>query len=216
MIVSYCKKCQKESTGAVCSYCQKKQPASSVRDVWRAVRVPVADAHAWRSIISALLLIAVLLFGVLFLFERLLTITPMMDAIALNQLITYIVLLPIVGVIMCFFILSLQGREEIRYALDTTGVHIQVWHRFTYTRCIFRLQAPCKKNLQLSQDGTKFILSDERHMMWQDINEIKYIPSTGIIRLYHTPHLAPVILRVPEEEYDTAEKIIKKYSKIKD
>ena len=215
MIVSYCKKCKMETAGVVCSQCGKKQPAANVRDVWRAVRVPVADASAWRSALWVLLLTAALLFLLLFGAERLMSSSVKFDSVLGSQLTTYVLLVPVAGLALLFLALSLQGREEIRYSLDTTGAHLQVWHRASRVRSLARLQAPRLSDAVLGQDGMKYTLADERHMLWQDVNEIKYSQGAGLIRLYHTPHLAPFQLRIPAEEYDTAEAIIKKYTKLK-
>ena len=70
MIVSYCKKCNLDSEGTVCSSCGKRASASCVRDVWRIIRVPGADASAWRSVAAAILLTALVLTGGLVLLER--------------------------------------------------------------------------------------------------------------------------------------------------
>ena len=58
MIVSYCKKCNLDSEGTVCTSCGKRASASCVRDVWRIIRVPGADASTWRSLASGILLTA--------------------------------------------------------------------------------------------------------------------------------------------------------------
>lgn len=216
MIVSYCKKCKIESAGAVCSQCGKKQPAANVRDVWRVVRVPVADASAWRSAVTALVLVAALLFLLLFGAERLMSSSVKFNSVLGSQLTTYVLLVPVAGLLLFFVALSLQGREEIRYALDTTGAHMQVWHRASRLRSFARLQDPSPADAVQGQDGLLYTLADERHILWQDVNVIKYSQGAGLIRLYHTPHLAPFQLRIPNEEYETAEAIVKKYTKLKD
>lgn len=216
MIVSYCKKCKTESSGSVCKTCGKRAPAASVRDVWRTVRVPAADGATWRSVIILLLLVTVLLFVFVFGAERLMTTSAQFSSIIASQLLTYVLMVPFIGLILSFVFLTAQGREEIRFSLDTTGAHTQTWHRASRLRSWARLQSAGLSRAIAAQDGTKFVLADERHMLWQDVNEIKYSPSTGTIRLYHTPHLAPLTLRIPPDEYDTAEAIVKKYAKIKE
>ena len=216
MIVSYCKKCKKESEGSVCRYCGKRASASCVRDVWRATRVPAADGAAWKSIIGVLLIVTVLILVVLFTFEKLVNSTPAFKALLTGQMLTLTLSIPFVGLLICFAALTLQGREEVRYSLDTVGVHTQVWHRASRLRSIARLQASRLNKAIAANDGTKYILADERHLIWSDINEIHYAPSAGLIKLYHTPHFAPLILRIPPEEYETAEEIVKKMAKIKD
>lgn len=216
MIVSYCKKCKTESAGSVCQTCGKRAPAALVRDVWRTVRVPAADSAAWRSVITALLFVTALLFLLIFGAERLMSARTKFDQVFSSPLLTYVLGVPFIGVLAAFLVFSMQGREEVRYSLDTAGAHTQTWHRASRIRSLARLQSPRMDEALEAQDGARYIMADERHMLWQDVNEIKYSPASGTIRLYHTPHLAPMTLRIPPDEYDTAEAIVKKYAKIKD
>ena len=215
MIVSYCKKCRLESAGKVCPSCGKKASAASVRDVWRTVRVPAADGAAWRSLILVLLLCTALLALLLLGAERLMNTAAHFQQVY-GSILTLTLLAPLVGLLIGATALLLQGREEIRYSLDTTGAHTQTWHRFSHIRSWARLQGACSADAVEATDGTRFVMSDERHILWQDVNEIKYSPASGTIRLYHTPHLAPLTLRIPPDEYETAELIVKKYAKLKD
>ncbi len=215
MIVSYCKKCRLESAGKVCPSCGKKASAASVRDVWRTVRVPAADGAAWRSLILVLLLCTALLALLLLGAERLMNTAAHFQQVY-GSILTLTLLAPLVGLLIGAAALLLQGREEIRYSLDTTGAHTQTWHRFSHIRSWARLQGTSSADAVEATDGTKFVMSDERHILWQDVNEIKYSPASGTIRLYHTPHLAPLTLRIPPDEYETAELIVKKYAKLKD
>ena len=109
---------------------------------------------------------------------------------------------------------SLQGREEIRYILDMEGAHMQTWYRASRIHAWARLQRADMSSAHQSRDGSKYLKAEERHLLWRDINEIGYSPSTGTIRLYRTPHLAPFVLRIPPEEYEMAEALIKKHTKI--
>ena len=216
MIVSYCKKCKKESAGSVCQYCGKRAPSSAVRDVWRTVRIPLTDAGVWKSIALVLAIVTVLLCAILFGLERIFNTKAEFSALLNGQLLTLILTVPFAGVGISFLFLTLQGREEVRFFLDQQGAHTQVWHRASRLRSLGRLQASRLNDTVSSNDGTKYILADERHMLWADVNEIRYLPSSGLIRLYHIPHFAPLVLRIPPEEYDIAEAIVKKYAKIKD
>ena len=63
------------------------------------------------------------------------------------------------------------------------------------------------------QDGSVMHLSQERHMLWQDVQSVKYKPGKAVIQLYHTPHCAPLVLRLPPEEYDLAAAYVGKYCK---
>ena len=213
MIVSYCKKCKLDSEGTVCSSCGKRASASCVRDVWRIVRVPGADAGTWRSVARGILLAAAVLTGGLVLLERFQSSQQDFENHLGGILSTAAILTAGVFAIAAALLL-LQGREEIRYTLDMTGAHLQTWHRASYLRSWARLQSARMDRAIPSRDGSRYVISEERHIRWKDIHEIKYVPSAGSIKLYHVRHLAPFILRIPDEEYDTAEAIVKKHTKI--
>ena len=213
MIVSYCKKCKLDSEGTVCSSCGKRASASCVRDVWRIVRVPGADAGTWRSVARGILLAAVILTGGLVLLERFQSSQQDFENHLGGILSTAAILTAGVFAVAAAMLL-LQGREEIRYTLDMTGAHLQTWHRASYLRSWARLQSARMDRAIPSRDGSRYVISEERHIRWKDIHEIKYVPSTGSIKLYHVRHLAPFILRIPDEEYDTAEAIVKKHTRI--
>ena len=213
MIVSYCKKCRLDSEGTVCSSCGKRASASCVRDVWRIVRVPGADAGTWRSVARGILLAAVILTGGLVLLERFQSSQQDFENHLGGILSTSAMLTAGVFAIAAALLL-LQGREEIRYTLDMTGAHLQTWHRASYLRSWARLQSARMDRAIPSRDGSRYVISEERHIRWKDIHEINYVPSTGSIKLYHCRQLAPFILRIPDEEYDTAEAIVKKHTRI--
>lgn len=212
MIVSYCKKCKIESEGGVCQQCGKRAPASAVRDVWRTVRVPSADTGTWRSAVAALSCIIMLLAVGLLVAERFSSSAQGFSA-SVGGLISAIAIAGVIGLLIMLAALSLQGREEIRYILDTDGVHMQTWYRASHLHAWTRLQHSGMKSAIQSRDGSKYIKAEERHLIWRDIDEINYSPSTGTIRLYRTPHLAPFVLRIPPEEYEMAESLIKKHTK---
>lgn len=203
-----------ESEGSVCQQCGKRAAASSTRDVWRTVRVPGADGSAWKSGAAAVLWIVGLLLAVLLLAERLNTTSRSFTA-SMGSLISAVAVAGVCGLLICLAAFSLQGREEIRYILDMDGAHMQIWYRASRLRALARLQRLSMKNAVQSRDGARYIKAEERHLLWRDINEISYSPSTGTIRLYRVPHLAPFILRIPQEEYDMAEALVKKHTKIK-
>ena len=214
MIVSYCKKCKIESEGAVCQQCGKRAPASGMKDVWRTVRVPSADAGAWRSAVGALSFVVIVLLAVLLLAERFGAASQQNFSMSVGSLISSIAIAGVIGLLLVLAAFSLQGREEIRYILDTEGAHMQTWYRASRVHAWARLQHAAMRSAVQSRDGARYIKAEERHLLWRDITEISYSPSTGTIRLYRTPHLAPFVLRIPPEEYDMAEALVKKHTKI--
>ena len=214
MIVSYCKKCKIESEGSVCQQCGKRASASGIRDVWRTVRVPSADTGAWRSAIAVLVSVVVLLLAVLLLVERFGTVAQDFRASA-GSLISAVAIAGVIGLLIVLAAFSLQGREEIRYILDMDGAHMQTWYRATRLHGWARLQHVSMASAVQSRDGARYIKAEERHLLWRDINEIGYSPSTGTIRLYRVPHLAPFVLRIPPEEYEMAEALVKKHTRVR-
>ncbi len=213
MIVSYCKKCKMESEGAVCQQCGKRAPSSSIRDVWRTVRVPGADTGAWRSAVGILSFTVIVLLAALLLIERFGSSAQNFAASA-GSLISAVAVAGVIGLLIVVAAFSLQGREEIRYILDMEGAHMQTWYRASRVHAWSRLQHANMGAAVQSRDGSKYLKAEERHLLWRDINEINYSPSTGTIRLYRAPHLAPFVLRIPPEEYEMAEALIKKHTKI--
>ena len=213
MIVSYCKKCKLESEGTVCQQCGKRASASSIRDVWRTVRVPSADTGSWRSAVGILYFVVILLLAALVVVERLGS-SAHSFATSVGSLISAVAIAGVIGLLIVLAALSLQGREEIRYILDMEGAHMQTWYRASRIHAWARLQRANMSAAVQSRDGSKYLKAEERHLLWRDINEINYSPSTGTIRLYRTPHLAPFVLRIPPEEYEMAEALIKKHTKI--
>ena len=56
-------------------------------------------------------------------------------------------------------------------------------------------------------------VSQVRHIRWADVDQLIFKPDRGEILLFSSPRLAPFILRLPPEEYDDAERFVKKYCK---
>ena len=56
-------------------------------------------------------------------------------------------------------------------------------------------------------------LSQERHMLWQDVVSVRYKPGSAAICVYHTPRCAPMVLKLPAQEYDLAAAYVGKYCK---
>jgi len=212
MIVSYCKKCKIDSEGTTCSRCGKHASSSQTRDVWRTVRVPGADTGAWRSAITVIGIVALLLLTGLLVLERL-TNTDRNLAAASGIIISSVAVCAVIAILVVALAFALQGREEIRFTLDMEGAHTQTWHRAGYLRSWARLQHADMKSAVRSRDGTYYVKCEERHILWRDVNQTRYSPASGTIRLYHTPHLAPFVLRLPPEEYAMAEALVKKHSK---
>ena len=213
MIYSYCKRCKTESAGDVCRGCGRRATAAAQRDVWSVASVPIADGRIWRAALYTLLAVTALLFLMIFGLETLLsgsTKTAQMWNSALPSCI--FALLP-VGLALTFIDLMLQGREVIVFILDPQGAHLQTWHAPSKLKSWARLQSASPENDVPQQDGSVMHLSQERHMLWADVQSVKYRQIKATILLYHTPYLAPMALRLPQEEYELAAAYVQKYCK---
>lgn len=213
MIYSYCKKCKIESQGDICQSCGKRATAAAQRDIFSIASVPLADSRIWFSALYTLLFVAVLLLILIFGLEAMLSgslKTAQLWDTALPQLIFSIIPL---GLLLTFLVLMAQGREVNVYVLDPQGAHLQTWHQPSRLKSWARLQSHDVEKDVPQQDGSVMHLSQERHMLWQDVQAVKYRPGRAMILLYHTPHCAPLVLRLPTEEYELAAAMVQKYCK---
>lgn len=213
MIYSYCKRCKVESPGDTCQSCGKRATVAAQRDIWSIASVPLADGRIWRGALAALLCVAALLLLIIFGLEAMLSgssKTAMLWQSALPRII--LALIPL-GLLAVFLFLLAQGREVIVYVLDPTGAHLQTWHQPGRIHSWARLQSADPDRNVPQQDGTIMHLSQERHMLWQDVQSVKYKPGSAVIQIYHTPHCAPMVLRLPAEEYELAAAYVNKYCK---
>ena len=213
MIYSYCKRCRMESPGEVCSGCGKRATAASLRDVWSIASVPVADGRTWRGALAALLGAAALILAAVFGLESIFSGTTAAARLWQGSLPRLALAMVPVGLAAVFLLLLLQGREVNVFILDPAGAHLQTWHGPQKWKSWARLQsADPEKNIQ-QQDCSVMHLSQERHMLWKDVQAVQYKPGRAAICLFHTPHCAPLILRIPAGEYDLAAAYVGKYCK---
>jgi len=213
MIYSYCKKCKLESLGDTCSQCGKLSSPGSRRNIWSIASVPVSDGRAWRGILTVLVCVTALLMGLVFGWEAM--ISPQGDVSLLwnSGLPQLMIALVPLGLIAAFLVLSIQGREVIVYVMDGQGCHLQTWHQPGLLRSWARMQCRDRHKDVVQQDGSVMHLSQERHMLWQDVQSVKFQPGHACILLYHTPRCAPMALKLPPEEYDLAAALVQKHCK---
>ncbi len=213
MIYSYCKRCKLESPGENCRQCGKHATAAAQRDVWSIASVPLADGRTWKSIAIALCSVAMLLTAVIFGLEAMVSPADKVARLWGGTLPRMIFLILPLGLLLSFLFLLMQGREVIVYVLDPQGAHLQTWHQPSRLKSWARLQSSDPASNVPQQDGTVMHLSQERHLMWTDVQAVRYKPRSAAIYLYHTPHLAPMVLKLPPEEYETATRYVGKYCK---
>ncbi|MBR6185835.1 MAG: hypothetical protein IKQ41_06180 [Clostridia bacterium] len=213
MIYSYCKRCKMESPGDTCPGCGKRSTAAAQRDVWSIANVPLSDGRAWRGALYTLLGVSVLLLAVILGLEALLRDAAAAMRLLQGALPRLIAALAAIGLALVFLFLALQGREVNVYVLDPQGAHLQTWHGPQKWKSWARLQSADPGKNVLQQDGSVMHLSQERHMMWRDVQSVQYKPARAAIFVYHTPHCAPMILKLPAEEFDLAAAYVGKYCK---
>ena len=214
MIYSYCRRCGLESPGDICQGCGKRAAASSQRNIWSIASVPLADGRIWKSALLTLLCVAALLLLVVFGLESVFSSARQAGEMWTQGSFPRLVFAMIpVGLAVVFLFLAVQGREVNVYVLDPKCAHLQTWHAPHKWKSWARLQsADPEKNIQ-QQDGTVMHLSQERHMRWEDVQNVQYKPARAAIYLYHTPHCAPMVLKLPPEEYELAAAYVGKYCK---
>ncbi|MBE5787819.1 MAG: hypothetical protein E7324_09820 [Clostridiales bacterium] len=213
MIYSYCKKCKLESPGDTCRQCGKHASPGAQRNIWSIASVPVSDGRAWRGILMVLIIITALLMALIFGLESMVSGNAKVNLMwngGLPQLI--LAILPL-GLFLSFLVLTLQGREVIVYVMDGQGAHLQTWHPPARIKSWARLQSHDVSRDVPQPDGTVMRLSQERHMLWKDVQSVRYLPGRACILLYHTPHCAPMVLKLPPEEYDLAAAMVQKHCK---
>ncbi len=210
MIRWYCKKCNLDSDTELCPQCGKKLSGTTLRDIWRVYRVPLSDLCAWKNSFLTLLIFVLVLLLVLFLGEFLLSSAEEALKMLVNGPGAVVFLLLPAGMAMLFLLFALQGRETLVYCLDSRGAHMQTWHEPGRIRCWARMQAYRPEDIVDNPDGSSILLSQTRHLLWADVREVDFAPVRGEIRLFSSLRLAPFVLRLPPNEYDTAERMVKK------
>lgn len=213
MIYSYCKHCKAESPGDTCQTCGRRATANAQRNVWSAAFQPLTDGRVWKGVLLTLAVVAGLAFLVLIGVDALLLGPSGASRVMQGNLPALIFALLPIGLLAAFLCLYFQGKEILVYVLDPQGAHLQTWHEPSRKKSWARLQtADPSLNVQ-NQNGGMMHLAQERHMVWQDVQSVKYRPQSCTILLYHTPHCAPMVLRLPQNEYELAAAYVAKYCK---
>ena len=213
MIYSYCKRCNLESPGDTCTGCGKRAAVSAQMDQWSIASNPVMDGRAWRAALIALSSAALLLMAVVFGMEAAVNGGEAASVLFRGSLPRMILALVPVGMAVTLLFLLLQGQEVDVFKLDAQGAHLRIWHGPQKWKSWARLQSADPSKNVPQQDGSVVHLSQERHLLWKDVAQVQYRPTKAVIALYHTPHIAPLVLRLPPEEYELAKAYVGKYCK---
>ena len=213
MIYSYCKRCNLESPGDTCTGCGKRAAVSAQMDQWSIASKPVLDGRIWRSALIALLSAALLLMAAVFGMEAAVNGGEAAGVLFRGSTPRMILTLVPVGLAITFLFLIAQGQEVNVFKLDAQGAHLRTWHGPQKWKSWARLQSADPRKNVPQQDGSVVHLSQERHLLWKDVASVQYRPARAIIAIYHTPHIAPLVLRLPPEEYELAKAYVGKYCK---
>ncbi|MBQ6950875.1 MAG: hypothetical protein IJN44_05210 [Clostridia bacterium] len=213
MIYSYCKHCKAESPGDTCQTCGKRASAAAQRNVWSASFLPLTDSRTWKGILLTLVLACVLCFLLLIGLDALLLGPSGASRVLQGNLPALIFSILPLGLLIAFLFLYLQGRETLVFVLDPRGAHLQTWHEPSRKKSWARLQTADASRDVPNPAGSMMHLSQERHMLWQDVQSVQYKPHQSLILLYHTPHCAPMVLRLPQAEYEMAAAYVSKHCK---
>ncbi len=200
-----------DSRSDTCPQCGRKLPGTVMRDIWRVYRVPMSDTASWKTAFAVLLTASVGMFILLFLGESLLGGTSRALALFSNGTAAGCMMLLPVGLLLQFLLFLIQGREILVYCLDSGGAHMQTWHKAGRLRSWARLQRSHEKEALPQDNGEMSLLSQTRSILWRDVRSVTLMPARGEIRLFSSSRLAPFTLRLPDEEYETAERLVKKY-----
>ena len=200
-----------DSREEICAQCGRKLPGTVMRDVWRVYRVPMSDTAAWKTVFIVLLIVSVGMFAILFLGETLLgDISRALKLFTNGTAAGCMMILP-AGLALQFLLFLVQGREILVYCLDSRGAHMQTWHRSGRLRSWARLQRAHEEDAIEGDLDDMSLLSQVRSILWNDVRAVTLMPARGEIRLYSSSRLAPFTLRLPDEEYETAQRLVKKY-----
>lgn len=213
MIYSYCKHCKAESPGDTCQTCGRRATANAQRNVWSAAFQPLTDGRVWKGVLLTLAVVAGLAFLVLIGVDALLLGPSGASRVMQGNLPALIFALLPIGLLAAFLFLYFQGKEILVYVLDPQGAHLQTWHEPSRLRSWARLQTADTSLDVPNQNGVMMHLSQERHMLWQDVQAVQYKPHQSLVLLYHTPHCAPMALRLPQAEYEGAANYVARYCK---
>ena len=207
---NYCKKCNTETPPTdSCPHCGAKLTKAGERLAFTVARVPVRDWFSW----NAMLRVVVPVIGLVLL------ITVMIEAFARGGQGVQSVfvqgffwtLLGALGflLLLTLALLTLQGREVVRYVLDGRGAHAYVYlknpmpmrfyARFTTPQAAQALQAAAPEALA----GCLFIRRTD--VAWAQVRRIGFWRETHTILLYQPTFWLALCIRCGEADFAEAQ-----------
>ena len=215
MIKYYCKKCNLDNDGPMCMNCGKKLSGSTMHSVWAIRRLPLTDDGVWLGALGIASLVVLILFLLIFGAEFFLTGTEKMMALLNSNLPMIVMAILPLSLLLTALLLTLQGHEVLFYSLENYGVILRTWHGASRLKCWARLMGAKLDQVMEDENGQGVIMGHERITLWKDVRQVRYNPRRAEIKLYHANRIAPMVLRIPQEEYPATETLIKKFCKNK-
>lgn len=211
-VMAYCKKCKQEVwPDAVCPICGQKLPANGLRLSWSFGITPVRDFLSWNSIfrvaLPVLLLLLLVITGVEFGRKGILGVQALMA----QGFWSLLLMLTAAMMAVSFAALALRGREEVRYILDSKGVHMQVWQvKPSLIKRIFGMIPP---DAQHGSMGQLEWMLEEKHIPWTKLSRVGFWPDRDKILLYSPKFYLALALHALPETYDDAVRFIYEHVK---
>ncbi len=211
-VMAWCKKCKQEvMPDSVCPLCGQKLPANSLRLSWAYEFAPVRDFLSWNSILRVALpvlaLLMLLIIGVEWGRKGLLGV----QALLAQGVWGLLLLLAAAMMLAALLMLLTRGREDVRYILDSKGVHVQVWQaKPSLFKRVFRM---VPDQGQTGLPGQTMWMLEERHIPWPMLRRVAFWPDKDKILLYNPRFWLCLTLHALPETYDDAIRFI--YEQVK-
>lgn len=212
---NYCKKCNAETpVSESCPRCGTKLTRAGERLSLTVERVPVRDWFSWNTMLRVVVpVIGVVLLATV-LAEAIAEGGQGVQAVFVQGF--FWTLLGALGLMLLFtlVLLSLQGRETVRYVLDGKGAHAYVYVKGTSAVPLYaRLTTP-QAAAALQQDapepmaGYHFVRRVD--IAWAQVRRVGFWPETHTILLYQPSFWLALCIRAGQGVYAEAEAHVRK------
>lgn len=218
---NYCKKCKAETPATeTCPRCGAKLTRSGERISVTVLREPVRDWFSWNAMLRVVVPVvgAVLLFTVLA--EALVEGGQGLQRVFMQGFFWTLLLTLGMLLFLIWLLLLVQGRETVRYILDSKGAHacvylkepgsVRMYARLMTPETVEALQADAPEPLA----GHLYIRSME--IAWAQVRRADFWPETHTVLLYHPRFWLTLSIRCGAADYaEIAAYVLKKIPKKK-
>jgi len=211
-VMAYCKKCKQEvMPDYVCPQCGQKLPVNSLRLSWTYELTPVRDFLSWNNIfrvaLPALILLMFLIVGVEWGSKGWLGVQALMA----QGFWSLLLLLAAAMLMVALIGLMMRGREEVRYILDSKGLHAQIWQgKPSFIKRLFHM---IPADAQIGSMGQTEWMLEEKHIPWPALRRVGFWPDRDKILLYSPRFWLALALHALPETYDDAVRFIYEHVK---